>query len=784
MMPLGRSVSGLLIALALAGPAFGQGAAPAGKVVFPGESVQARNRLQTIDQLLEPSLSPYIVAGCMGRLGLIASPLDAPFALASTISERPFDLWEQAAEAYEFLLNDSGDALVTLPAGPDVASSARTSIQVRRLCHFRLAALPTSALAPYRERLAAESRRLLALGRKKGDSAPLRQLVDQMVCCGCGEEALDLLGDLAFERGDFDEARHWWRQLAALPADEATSGAGSLLRFPGANVETARVEAKQILALAFQGRLTQAQEELARFHRRYPHARGILGGKDDFYSTTVQGAMRGVVKAGLANNADPWTTFGGSDTRNHVLTVCPPARLWEDGPTWQIPLPTLDPPKKGKNRHHDALERHGATRSAVFHPVIVDQQVLLADARSVTSYHLQSGKRLFHYDLKSAGLSEGNGSDRNLATPRFTFSADRGRAYVRLGRQWLAPARDGDPHEPSYLVCLDLAEPGNTARQRELWHVKTQADEFFEGSPLVRGGRTYIAMSRTVGKRVVTAIQCYDAWGRLRWSRDVCDCPEFEDNAAARSRQHLLTWAGGQLVYCTHTGAIVAVDPWNGRTLWAVRYPSHPAAPDGEPSPRDLAPCVADDGRVFVAPLDCDRLYCLDTFTGQVLWERDGFAVVQLLGATCGRVFLTTPQGVHAVSAATGLTIWQQPSEGRLAGRGRGLIAGGWLFWPTQDDRLPMRALTLVDGRQQKGDEESPFAEPSFFDPTQLRLIPAGNLAFGHGCLIVAGIDTLVVFVPADRLPPLPAAPETRPHAGFFRWWQDFTRAAAIGRID
>jgi len=31
---------------------------------------------------------------------------------------------------------------------------------------------------------------------------------------------------------------------------------------------------------------------------------------------------------------------------------------------------------------------------------------------------------------------------------------------------------------------------------------------------------------------------------------------------------------------------------------------------------------------------------------------------------------------------------------------------------------------------------------------------------------------------------PLPAVPETRPHAGFFRSWRDFTRAAAIGRID
>ena len=514
-----------------------------------------------------------------------------------------------------------------------------------------------------------------------------------------------------------------------------------------------------------QGLPAEAQVQLNRFHARHPHARGSLAGKDGLFSETVQAAIRNMVKAGIANNADAWPTFAGSDARNQVLSACPPARLWEDGPTWHVALPSIDPLKKAKDRHGELPDRNDPTRRAAFHPIVVGQQVLLADARSVTSYHLPTGRRLFYYDLKSAGLPEGR-RDRAGPMPRYTLSADGGRVYARLGRQWLAPFKDGDPDEPSYLVCLDLAEPGNAERPRELWHVKAQGDEFFEGTPLVRAGRAYVALSRSVGKRVVTAIQCYDAMGRLRWSRDVCDCPEFEDSVAPRYRQHLLTWAGGQLVYCTHAGAVVAVDPWTGQTLWAVRYASRgPVTADGNPSPRDLAPGVADDGRIFVAPLDSYRLYCLKSTTGQVLWERDNCEVVHLLGVAQGRVFLKTRQGLQAVSTTTGQTIWQQPSEGRLAGLGRGLLAGGWLFWPTQDAKLPLRSVTLADGRQQKGDEESPFAEPSFFDPTQLRPIPAGNLAFGNGCLVVAGTDELVVFVPTERLPPLPAAPETRPHA-------------------
>jgi hypothetical protein len=145
-----------------------------------------------------------------------------------------------------------------------------------------------------------------------------------------------------------------------------------------------------------------------------------------------------------------------------------------------------------------------------------------------------------------------------------------------------------------------------------------------------------------------------------------------------------------------------------------------------------------------------------------MLWERDGLNVVQLLGVAGGRLFVTTREGVQAIGVGTGLTVWQQPSEGKLAGLGRGLIVGGWLLWPTHDPRLPLRALTLAEGAQQRGDDGvGLFAEPSYFDPTQLRHIPPGNLAFGQGCLIVAGTDALVGFVPAE---PLPAMPDHRPH--------------------
>ena len=334
--------------------------------------------------------------------------------------------------------------------------------------------------------------------------------MDELFCSNATPQTLDLLGDLALEQGDFATARAWWRCLAPLPSADSAAGEFGPVRYPSTTrIDLVRVQAKQILALAFEGLLTRAQAELDAFHQRFPEAHGMLAAQDGRYSEILQAAIEDVIKAGIANNTDPWPTYAGSAGRNQVLTVCPSALLWEDGPTWRVGLPAIDAPPKGKDKNAPPM---GTPRRTAFHPVVAAGQILIADAESVTSYQLTTGKRLFRYDLQGAGLAA-NSIDRKAPLPCFTLTAEAGRVYARLGRQRLAPRKDGDSVEPCYLVCLDLAEPANPNRPREKWHVKAQADEFFEGAPLVRAGRAYVALSRLAGKRVVTAIQCYDALG-------------------------------------------------------------------------------------------------------------------------------------------------------------------------------------------------------------------------------------------------------------------------------
>jgi outer membrane protein assembly factor BamB len=762
MKTLHRSRCWLWLALlVVASPSMlhAQESAAVRKIVLPSLDSQVAARLIALDRRLNPVHTPNLASALVAQLGAPASPLDVFVPLL--VDRRNQEIWDQLPEEYSRMTQESGEALVTLPETAPQLGVAWSSGQVRRLCHRRLAALPRASLELYRQRVDAEAKGLLEQGRQSRSPAPLRRLADDLFCSTPGDQALDLLGDLAFERGHFDEARHWWSLLT--PLDGSTE---DRLLFPHPQVDLARVQAKQILALIFQGRLDEAQVEILHHHQLHPKASGALAGQNAVFSTTLQKTLAAFKEQRIGNNDEPWATFGGDRSRNRALSQGLSWKLWDEDPAWRIALPSLASSGRATDSPPD---RASLARRAAFHPVLIDNQLLIADHRSVVSYQLKTGKQLFRYDLKAAGLIDpGPGINAKIARPRFTLSADHDRAYVRLGALVMTPKKEAEKSGATYLVCLDLTQP-DKQKPRELWHVQASAEDnapaFFEGSPLVYDGRVYIALSKIVGRRVLTSIECYDVRGRRRWSREVCDCPEFEETAQrSRSRQHLLTWAGGQIVYCSHAGAIVAVDAWTGQPTWGVRYPSRgPLTPEFEPSPRDLAPGLYADGRVFAAPLDTDRLFCIDAVTGQVRWEAEGIEIVHLLGAAHGRLFAATRTGLMSIDAVTGETGWTQPTEGRLPSLGRGLLAGSWLIWPTQDARLPYRAVTLRKGRQQRDAET--LEPPPIIDPTALHATPVGNLAYGQGCLAIAGLSELVVYVPGHQLkelPPLDPRPQAR----------------------
>jgi outer membrane protein assembly factor BamB len=381
---------------------------------------------------------------------------------------------------------------------------------------------------------------------------------------------------------------------------------------------------------------------------------------------------------------------------------------------------------------------------------VTGDQVIIADARYVKAFDLRTGRRQWQYDL----VTDGKSADLNSALPTepdltYTVTVADDCVFARLGVQSLTRRdRGGDEPEPdSFLICLDPARsPADGIRK---WIVGPKAGRgsyaVFEGTPVVSAGRVYVAVARFTGVEIQSAVACYDAQTKsLLWQRDVCATPEPRDTQPTL-RHHLLTLADSQIVYCSHSGAIVALDAATGGHTWSVRYPSRgPKTDDGTPSPRGLAPCVYHSGRILAAPSDFDRILCLDADTGHLLWESTPVEAIHLLGVAKDRLIFTAlaphtlvPQySIRAIDVRTGqaLRSWYQPADGNheLATFGRGLLAIDYVYWPTSSG---LYVLSVEDG------------EPVFFDPT-IR----GNLAAANGCLIVTGTELLSVYLPDDPI--------------------------------
>src|SRR5262249_48537791 len=141
------------------------------------------------------------------------------------------------------------------------------------------------------------------------------------------------------------------------------------------------------------------------------------------------------------SEAQGWPTFAGNPARQLPLPreVQDPERLirtLRNGPLWKASLeqharsdepPVADKPVK-------ALPLSTLARSLAFHPVIAGHHVLVADARSVTAYHLLTGAAQV-WDLGRDGTVDGldNLVTKLPAEPdlRYTLTVYQERVYVR-----------------------------------------------------------------------------------------------------------------------------------------------------------------------------------------------------------------------------------------------------------------------------------------------------------------------------------------------------------------
>jgi outer membrane protein assembly factor BamB len=654
-----------------------------------GESTQTRKRLTEIEQLI-----------AAGKTADVADELQR-------------------------LLDEAGDDLVSV--------DGRLYVPARRYVHRFLARLPAAVLAVYRDRIDEPARKLLDLGRAARDPLPLRQLLDRYFVSRPAEDALLLLGELAFERGEFRAAEGYWRRLAPnAPADEYP--------YPAPRTDPATVRAKLAIAAVFQGDLTRANEHLAVLREKHLDATGRLAGRDGKYVETLAGLIADRPRLPPPNGDGTWATFGRNPERDGRTDGRLPFH-WPNRPTWATLIPR--DPAAARDRYPAKPPPVGAARGVAFHPVVVGDRAYLADAGRVFAFDLATGRPALVYDLSRDDPFSRTAGELSLPVrydADFSLTASGHTLYARLGPPALfprpVPNQPGRLKRQSYVVCLDVA--GDAAQVR--WSRSppgANAPAAWEGAPLVVEGRVLAVFARSDGGRLVHTLACLGTDGRLLWTVDLCEAgagPGGDD----RHRHELLTRAGPNVVFCSNTGAVVAVDARTGKPAWAFRYPRMRKSP-GETRRRDLNPPVASGGRVFVAPTDAEYLFVLDAETGRLLWQDGPLEISELFGVAAGNLVCTVAgpvRGIRGYDAATGSTDfprgWANHDDPGLSSFGRGLVSDEHFVWPTQAGLFVLRTRDGTPVRQ-------PIPGPH------------GNLAFAHGVLLCATPTELWGFVPPGR---------------------------------
>ena len=650
--------------------------------------------------------------------------------------------WAEAADILHEIAQSEGRSLVL--AQPGQAGTTAVYLNVATRCQVLLSRMPTEGLIAYRRKVDPLAKRWFENWQRTRDRSELERLVRQAYLSSYGDDALWSLGEAAWDRGDFATARLCWSQIVALPEEARAANLPTVLRYPDSDLDPATVLSRLVLCSLMDGNRVRAFEEQQRFEQLYPQSVGTLAGKRGRLAELLKQVLEESVAWDAPPHADEAATFGLAPERTQTL----PEVIDVGAPRWKQPLaPNL---LKHLERSRSTPDRGPLST----HPVVFRDLVLVNDADSISAFNLLTGDPAWPTEQGTAQIYPPAAIERtpapdrlSVGVPWFTMTVADGKLFARLGSPVSGPSGTEPRDLASDLVCLDLAH----GEGRLIW--KIAASEWphdgeqswrFEGSPVVHDGRAYVIHSRR-RPQLEFALTCLDAAnGERLWTRPLATSRTSVEDHHNRVSHLLPTLGAEKLFVSTDAGVIVAVDAQDGRIEWAVTYESRlpgDAADQSDHAKQGLVPAMFHEGLVFVAPNDCDRLFCIEADSGRVRWQkphptRDRWRhLLGVVSSDSGSKLVVSGHSLRTLDVETGREGWRVLASNDITerGYGRGVLAGDAVLWPTREG---LRILDAASGQPRRN---IPFNTPDSAET-------GGNVLVAGGMLLIAQPDKLVAY--------------------------------------
>ncbi len=648
--------------------------------------------------------------------------------------------WSEAVDSIRQVMEDSGGKLLSV--------SPNRYVTTRTRCHLKLVDFPPEALKLYRDLVDPIAGQWFKAWETGRDRAALERIVDEAFVSSWGDDALAALGEVSFQEGDYARARAYWQRILPFEPPEGTSR--TWLSFPDTDMSLAEVRAWLVMVSVFEGRNDEAESVLAQFDRLHPSARGRLGGRD----VLLADALRALIQESrawpdLPRGAD-WPTFAGSALRHRE--VVEPLAVGKI--VWQraISRPVVNEHVSLLSDPRGAVIAEDQPAPLSYHPVLSGNLLLFNNQIEIHALDAVTGKaawgsgvQAMYRDPLHGTLKGGVLASDGMGTARHTMTVADHRLYARMGSGVTTLSQQpGRARATNYLVCLDLQSQG-----RLLWKATPEDGWAYEGAPLVRGDDVYVTMRRS-DIRPQAYVACLDARsGARRWLQFVCAAETPSRGIFAERTNGLLTLAGDMLYFNTNLGAVAAVSTTDGRICWLTVYPRALKGNLLEPADhwaRDLTPCLADRGTLYVAPADTPYLFALAADNGQVLWQSSPSLadVVHLLGVSNDCLIASGRKlyWIHGQGPDAGRVKAHWPEGHEQIGYGRGLLTEDHVWWPTRTN------VFIFDKQSAQLVRRIDLAP---------RGTGGGHLLVAGGQLVITASDRLTAFA-AESLPVAPSS--------------------------
>lgn len=668
--------------------------------------------------------------------------------------------WEPAVSILQELIDSSGNTLVPVEPGRYWNSSD--------YCHLLISQFPAAGLDAYRTRVDAQAELWFESGRQTLDRKLLLRVVNSAFNSSVGDDALWMLGELAFEQGHFAQARQHWSLLVPSQAPETTDPSDAekpaesrpyplgYLTHPDPSVAREEILARLILCSVFEGNRSRAQQELAVLRSEFPEATGAIAGQTGKLVGILEGTLReNAVWKQVHQSTRTETAPGGNASRSGIPKAAPKTEQL----IWQRDLPV--------NRFLGPLPRTALEHenSSPYFPLTDGETVFVGGSDSVFAFDLATGQPKWPIDENDEGRIFSNILERpvmphlpSAGLAWYSLCLHEGRLYARMGPPVMRRSRN-EGNTFSEIVGLDVAR-----REGELaFHVTSDVLDpdaespeatswSFEGAPLVSGDRVYVSARRGFPEDE-TVIACFDSnASRLLWRRRVCASLKNASDQFNLIGQNLLTLGDGRLFLDTGTGAIAALDAESGKLIWVVTYQpgeDETAHELSDPRRHGLAPCLFHQGVVYVAPDNSSLLLALDATTGQPVWRQPiSDRVLHMAGVVDNRLILCG-QAAWALDIRTGQAAWAQRigfADPAGRGFGRPALSYDFLYWPTHDEILRIdHRLGQITGRIRLREDFG---------------LTGGNLMIADDKLLIVQPEKLIALGRMQNDPPVKVNPE------------------------